>query len=470
MSPNKPRDRQQDRYQFITGRLSSQEQAWLELLTMPDEAQGPVDHECVISSSKQAQRMDGFGGAFSERSWQILMRVAKEKREEVMGALFSPQTGCGLEHGRIPIGANDFALDWYSHDEVPGDFSLHHFDIARDHLYLIPFIHAAQKYNPALRLWASPWSPPAWMKRNSHYACQSDPDRNDLPPDGQIDELSTAIRMEPAVLSAYADYFIRFLDAYRDQGVRIEAVHIQNEPNSCQVFPSCVWHPKDLEKFISNYLGPLMKQKFPDVELWLGTIERPDLDRILPLLENPDCCSYLGGVGFQWAGLSAIAPVHQRFPELALMQTETECGTGTNDWAAAAHTWQLIHRSLTDGVTRYMAWNLVLNPDGLSTWGWRQNTLITLEEETGEIRYNPEFYLFMHLSHFIRAGDHRLNTAPDLGQLLAFIREDGSIILTLFNPDSAAKSHRLIIDGHPHRLTLPPQSFMTTVWQKEPEP
>ena len=121
-------------------------------------------------TSRTGQTMEGFGGCFNELGWTSLKQLSEQDRESVLHELFDPVAGARFTYCRMPIGANDFATEAYSYDETDGDFDLKHFSIEHDRQTLIPFIHAAQRYQPKLRLWASPWTPPSWMKRNHFYA------------------------------------------------------------------------------------------------------------------------------------------------------------------------------------------------------------------------------------------------------------------------------------------------------------
>ncbi len=176
----------------------------------------------------------------------------------------------------MPVGANDFALKAYSYDETKDDFELKHFSIENDRATLIPFIHAAQRYQPKLRLWASPWSPPSWMKKNGFYAeaaAREGQKDNGIRPDQVGHEGEDMFLLEERYLRAYAKYFGRFIDAYGEQDIRVGMVMPQNEFNSAQNFPSCTWTPAGLAKFI-RYLGPEMSER--KVAVFFGTLERGD--------------------------------------------------------------------------------------------------------------------------------------------------------------------------------------------------
>jgi glucosylceramidase len=190
-----------------------------------------------VDSPKQP--IDGVGCCFNELGWTALSLLAPEERDGILRELFAPGVGANFTLCRMPVGANDFSRDWYSYDETDGDFDLRDHSIDHDRETLVPFIKAAQRHLPALRLWASPWSPPTWMKVNKHYAAALPPPgssvENGLRPDQVGHEGSDMFIIEDRYLRAYARYFARFVEAYRDEGIGIEMVMPQNEFNSAQV-------------------------------------------------------------------------------------------------------------------------------------------------------------------------------------------------------------------------------------------
>lgn len=389
-----------------------------------------TDSAIIIYPEKQQQTIDGFGGCFNELGWEALNLLNKEVKDEILKSLFDTIDGCRFNICRMPIGANDYAVDWYSLNETPDDFEMNHFSIERDRQRLIPYIKTALSYNPELMLWASPWCPPSWMKTNNHYACKADV-VNDLDVKGQGEEMHSQFRMEERYLTAYALYFSKFLTAYKNEGIDIYAIHVQNEPNSCQNFPSCIWEPSSLATFIGRYLGPELEKDAAGTEIWLGTIERPQIERIDTILNDKDAKEFITGVGFQWAGKDAIPLIGKKYPDVKLMQTETECGDGSNDWKAAEHTFALMKHYFNNGANAYMYWNMVLNESGKSQWGWKQNSMISVNSATREVSYNPEFYLMKHFSHFILPGAQKIECSdPDC---LVF-RNPGSLIIEYYNP------------------------------------
>ncbi len=409
-----------------------------------------------IYPEKEQQIIDGFGGCFNELGWEAINSLPESSQNEIYEALFDTEKGCDFNIFRMPIGANDYAVDWYSHNETIDDFEMANFSIDRDKQRLIPYINKAKTYDPNIKIWASPWCPPSWMKTNNNYACKPDV-VNDLKEEGRGVEMQTQFRMEEAYLSAYALYFSKFIQAYQKEGIDIYAVHVQNEPNSCQNFPSSIWKPSDLAILIGDYLGPKFAADSLNTEIWLGTIERPQIERVDSVLSNDKASQYIEGVGFQWAGKGAIPEVNKKYPDLKLMQTETECGNGSNDWAAAEHTFELMKHYFNNGANSYMYWNMVLNETGKSQWGWKQNSMITVDTENKKIAYNPEFYLMKHFSNHIEEGAYKIESSDK--NCLAFKNAD-SIVVIYYNEGTASKKSFKIGDNQ-FSFDLAEKSFNT---------
>jgi len=416
-----------------------------------------------LDITKTQQTVDGFGGCFNELGWEALGMVTPEEKQQILNDLFDTENGCKFNLCRMPIGANDYAVDWYSHNETDGDFAMENFSLARDKQRLIPYIKEAQKVNPEVKVWASPWCPPSWMKHSKHYACKSNPEFNDLPEEwSSTEELVSRFITEPQYFEAYALYFSKFIKAYKAEGIEIAAVHVQNEPNSAQNFPSCVWKPEDLGILIADYLGPKFKAEGLDTPIWLGTVERPQLERVQGVLEYKNAKDYVSGVGFQWAGKGAIEAVHATYPEMKLMQTETECGDGSNDWKAAEYTFNLMKHYFENGANSYMYWNMVLDETGKSQWGWKQNSMISIDSKTKKVVYNPEFYLMKHLSAYVKSGSVKLAASGDEKTTIAFYNEaDNNIVLLTYNDTDESKELNITVGEKVIKAVVEAKSFNT---------
>jgi glucosylceramidase len=300
------------------------------------------------------------------------------------------------------------------------------------------------------------------MKTNSHYACNPAV-VNDLKPEGAGMEDRTQFRMEEIYLKAYALYFSKYISAFRSEGIPVFSIHVQNEMNSCQNFPSCIWTAKDLSTFIGKYLGPQLRHDFSDVQIWYGTVERPSVEKIDTIMHDPETSGYISGIGFQWAGKLAIPAVHAKYPKLKLMQTETECGNGSNDWKSAEYTFSLMKHYFSNGAIIYSFWNPVLDETGKSQWGWKQNSMISIDSKTLAISYNPEYYLLKHFSSFIKPGARKLTAKGKFENLLAFRNPDGKLILVAENTEITSQMFRIRIGKKLIRAELAPESFNTMI-------
>ena len=420
-----------------------------------------------IDTGLQRQVVEGFGASFNEFGWVALSKLSAADRAEAMRLLFEPGAGLNLTLCRMPVGANDFSRDWYSYDEVDGDFALEHFSIANDEETLIPFIEAAKQYQPGLALWASPWSPPTWMKTNRHYAGAMprppfQTTENGLTPDQVLVEGTDGFIQDDVYFEAYARYFGRFIDAYAERGIRIGMVMPQNEFNSPQVFPSCTWTPEGLARFV-RHLGPEMAKR--DVAVFLGTLERPIERMVETVLADAEAGPHIAGVGVQWAGKGAVPYIHRAHPEMRIYQSEQECGDGRNDWRFVRYAWSLMRHFFDHGATAYMYWNMALEQGGISRWGWAQNSLVVVDGATGSYRLSHEYQLLKHVSHFVQPGARVVTTFSWSGyeQQLAFKNPDGSLVLVVHNDLGTELPYSVLIDGQALNVTLPADSFNTFV-------
>jgi glucosylceramidase len=406
------------------------------------------------TGKEQERKFLGFGGCFNELGWDALSVLSEADLNIVFAELFSPGKALSFELCRIPIGASDFARDWYSCNETASDFAMENFTVDRDKEALIPFIREAQKRQPTLKFFASPWSPPIWLKTPPIYNGGS-------------------LKQEPEVLKAYALYFLKFVRAYKNEGIPIDQVHVQNEPVSAQLFPSCLMSGEEMKRFVRDYLGPLFKKEGVDTEIWLGTLNGPETDKrfistsfnhyLNHILEDKKVREYVTGASYQWAGKYAVQRTRLAYPELPIMQTENECGDGLNSWEYASYVFDLFYHYLTNDVCAYIYWNMILAEDGKSTWGWKQNSLYTVNLATGQLTRTHEFYLMRHFSDFIHAGARRVElSGPFSGNSIAY-RCNGKLVLVIRNPFNREKCISVRDSSVAYSAILPADSFNTLV-------
>ena len=405
------------------------------------------------------QTIEGFGGAFNEKGWQALSVLDERQRREVMRRLFDPVEGLGFSVCRVPIGSSDFALDRYTLNETAGDFEMKHFSIDRDRRHLIPYIKEAMVFQPRLRLWASAWTPPTWMKDNRAFD-------------------SGAFLDDPKMYRAYALYLLKFIRAYRAEGLPIEAVAVQNEPGTLTDYPSCDWTPVQYLTFIRDYLGPLFHAEGLNNAIMLGTFNQPKLaGHALTVLTDPRARPLVAMAGMQWYSLAFMDQLKRAAPGLTVWQTETDCGNWhwqpdydpdkpQNDIAYASFTWEKIRDWLKAGVTVYELWNMVLDSGGKSIGSkraWPQNSAITVHPETREVRYTPMFGAIGSFAKFVRPGSRRVETEGTFTNVLAFADADGRVVVVLHNPNAVQEDIRVRIRDAVHLVEMPPLSFTTVV-------
>ncbi|MBN1608738.1 MAG: glucosylceramidase [Polyangiaceae bacterium] len=417
--------------------ISGQDDYWKTDATWTEVGSEPAD--VIVDDSSEAQIWEGFGGAFSERGWDCL--TTRSLRDEAMALLFGSD-GCRLAWGRIPIGANDYAMDRYTLDETVDDYSMSHFSLERDRQRLVPYVQAALAVKPDIRFWAVPWTPPTWMKTRQRTGNTASP----FDGGSMIDD--------DAVLSAYARYFVKFIQAYAKEGIPIDVVAPQNEPSYSQDYPSCVWTAALYTKFVGRYLGPAFDDAGVTTQLMLGTMSNKKVDpaTIDSVMADAAARGYVSIVGLQWGMLDVIANVRSK--GLPMWQTEHQCGnypweestyrpTAPNDHAYGVESWGLIRNWIKAGVSAYNAWHMVLDQVGAridATQQWAQNSLLVVDGS--QLIKTPTYYVFRHLSQFVVPGAKVVGTTG--GDALAFKNPDGSIVTVMYNRGTAKKSVVLV--------------------------
>lgn len=430
-------------------------------VAVADKAPGKA--QLIIRSDQPQQTFKGWGTCFNELPWDAYNLISDTEKRLFVKRLFNPNGDLRLQKGRLSVGANDYARDWYSCDEIntdSTDFEMKHFNIERDLTTIIPSIKLALAENPDMEFFASPWSPPTWMKTNKHYA-QKKTDTNGCP-FSVAPYFNDQFIDDARYYDAYCLYFDKFINAYKEQGISITSLAYQNEAYSNTPYPGCSWTAKTTGKFLADYLGPYMKKHQPGVKLIVGTMNTASMDVFEQILTTPNIAETMDAVGFQWEGGQAIKEVMRRHPDYEAIMTESECGYGSFDWKAAAHTFQLANHYLSNKVTTYYYWNAILKDNGISPWGWVQNALVQVTSSTKTPRYTAEYYAYKHYTHLIPAGSKIL--ACDENHLAtSALTPDGNIILVVGNDGSAEKTLTVDVDGRYMTLTLPAKSFSSYV-------
>ena len=443
----------------------------------------------TVNDTSTAQTWVGFGGAFNELGWSYLTSTAMQT--QALTLLFSATAGANFAWGRVPIGASDYAMNRYTDDDPSSnndptpnssgstrpaaDTSLTNFSTTRDTQKLIPYIQAAQAVNPNLRFWASPWTPPIWMKTGYDTASGAPSGGNAVKPsyyDGG------SMVNSSANLTAYAQYYTKWVQAYKAQGINIEVVSPQNEPGYQQNYPSCLWDSATYTAWVGQYLGPAMKTL--GVNVMLGTLSNnssgQDETTANAVLANATAKGFLTVAGVQWGVLDDVVN-GTTFGGLPIWATEHKCGNypwnpsgypaynstqAPNDQAYGVESWGYIRNAITKGkVVAYNAWNMVLDKTGLgidTSRDWKQDALLVAN--SGTVTATPAYYVFRHFSQYVVPGAVVVGTSG--GDAVAFKNPDGSLVAAMYNSGSAA-TYIVKIGGKMLQFAMPANGWATVV-------
>lgn len=436
-------------------------------ITMGDSA--PAGAPTIrIDPSTTYQTMLGMGASLEHTTCANLWRLSPEKRAEVMARLVSPEHGIGMNTMRICIGTPDFTGEpWYSYNDRPAgekDPKLEHFSIEKDQTYILPVLKLALEKNPDLRFFATPWSPPGWMKTS--------------------DDLIGG-HLYPRYYKAYAQYFVKFIRAYEAEGIPIHAVTVQNEPGvnkrddvKSWWYPSCqwslvededTWWPVNREimglperDFIRDHLGPAFESAGIATKIWCFDHNFNNLWYPRNILSDPEAAQYVEGTAFHpYVGDPAsMGALKQEFPEKSVYLTEgsTFGLEGASKIIAYLRNW----------ASTYNAWVLITDTHGEPNNGPFEatQTCITLNADTLEVRYNFDYYMYGHFMKFIQRGAVRIDSGealPDLDHV-AFRNPDATTVLVAVNHADAAAQIAVATGDSPFNATVPPGSLATFRW------
>ncbi len=408
----------------------------------------------TVDDTTTYQTMAGFGAAMTDTSaWLISTKLSATNHTQLMNALFSPTNGIGMSWVRVPMGASDFSATGqpYSYDDMPAgqtDPTLAHFSVAHDLSYIIPDLKEAAQLNPSLKLMANPWSPPGWMKAN-----------------GQMSNVNGSGTLLSSSYAPLADYFVKFLQAYAAQGVNIYAITPQNEPGYSGSYPNMNFSEANEAAFLANNLGPALSQAgLHPVVLGVDFNTNVMSNFGIPLLNDAAAAQYLAGTAWHcYAGnLGALGTMHNSFPAKDVY--ETECSSGiapqstvetfiqsTRNWAKAATMWNIAEDT---------------NNGPVISGGCSACTpMVTINQSTGAITYNLDYYAIGHFSKFVVPGAQRIasTTTASINDV-AFRNPDGSEVLVVDNTSSAQQSFTTSWHGQSFTDSLPAKAIATYTW------
>jgi glucosylceramidase len=438
----------------------------------------------TVNDSSASQTWEGFGGAFNEKGWQYLQSLSQSDQDRAMKLLFGTD-GAHFAMGRIPMGSSDYAVTRYTCDEGSADTSMANFNTTEDEKYLIPYIKAALAVRSDIKFWASPWTPPTWMKTGPYMTNAETTNQTTTSNFDSGNMADTA-----ANLTAYAQYFAKFVAAYKTAGINISTVAPQNEPDYALCYPSCLWTSALYTKFVGQYLGPALNGT--GVDIMLGTLSNNSSGKDEAIATAALADSTAKGLfkvaGVQWGVLDDLNSGSFSVGGLPIWATEHKCGnypfgqsscgtSGTsscpsyngtqapNDQAYGVESWNYIRNAITKGgVTAYNAWNMVLDTVGKGNdtcRDWNQDALLTVNTSSKALNVTPAYCVFRHFSQFVDVGAKRVATSG--GDAVAFKNPDGHIVAVMFNSGSANSSYVVSIGGQKLQFSVPAAGWATVV-------
>ncbi|MDR6642258.1 glucosylceramidase [Luteibacter sp. 1214] len=430
-------------------------------VAMTEATSSPAD--IVIDSDVAYQSIVGFGAAMTDSSaWLLHNTLGEVQRDALMKELYGSPPGLNFNMMRLTIGASDFSPHFYTLDDLPfgaTDPDLKHFNVAENIPDLIPVVQESLAINPGLRIVASPWSAPVWMKTSENLI------------GGELLETYEG---------AYADYLVRYVDAYRRHGIPIYALTLQNEPRFSPIsYLAMPMSPQTRARIIGRYLGPKLAGRSPRTRIleWDHNWSHPE--EPLAVLGDPDAAPYVDGVAWHCyeGSQHEQGTVHRAHPDKDTFITE--CSGG--DWPLSMNGELLwFTRNLLVTGTRQWArgviyWNLALDENHGPHFGGCAacKGVITVDSTTGRVSRNDEYYALGHFSRFVLPGAVRIksnDTDAEMGLAnVAFRNEtDGSIVLVLVNIRTEARTVSVVEGGRRFEYRMPAESVGTFVWNPEP--
>ncbi len=419
---------------------------------LPVQASNPSLPSLWTDETVQFQTMQGFGGAFTESAAVTWLHLDQAARKALLDAYFNQNTGHGYTFCRVHMNSCDFSLGNYAHVEQAGDTELLSFNIERDQQALLPFIKAALSVaQQPIKLLASPWSPPGWMKSN-----------------GQMNHGGSLL---PQCRSAWAQCYVQFIQAYEAQGVPIWGISVQNEPAAVQVWDSCIYSAEQERDFIRDYLGPALHDAgLAHIHIVLWDHNRDLMvERASVAYRDPMAARYIWGTGFHWYGqdhFDHVQRTHDAWPAKQLLFTEgcQEGGPHLNSWALGERYARSMIQDINHWTVGWIDWNLLLNEQGGPNHVGNlcsAPVMVNTVQAAPTIEFQSSYYYLGHFARFVKHGAKRILCAASEQaiELTAFVNTDESIVAVALNRTDAAIEFNLKLRGQSYTTALPAHSI-----------
>ena len=438
---------------YVTSKDDSSKRISLSPIEELSKDTANIKSKITIEPKNQRQEILGFGGSFTEASSSIYKELDKEKKEEIIESYFG-KNGNKYSMARTHINSCDFSLGNYAHVEDENDLELKTFSLERNKISLIPMINdALKKRKNKIKIMASPWSPPAWMKTTG--------------------EMNFGGKLKSEYRDTWADYYCKFIENCEKENVPIWGLSIQNEPEAKQTWDSCLYTAEEERDFIKDHLGPsLEKHNLLDRKVIIWDHNRDVMvERARTVLSDPDAAKYVWGTGFHWYcgdHFDNVQKVHDEFPDKQLIFTEgcQEGGPHIGSWDLGERYATSIINDLNRWTVAWIDWNLILNEQGGPNHvGNYCSAPIIVDTRSQDLLYQSSYYYIGHFSRFILPGDKIINSknTNDIVDVLSSIN-DQNIVNTVIQNKNESRVEINYYRGNVNSVfSIPGRSIVTVV-------
>jgi glucosylceramidase len=423
----------------------------------------PIESEVsvFVNPQKQYQTFIGIGGAITDASAEVFAKLSSDKQQEFLNAYFNKENGIGYSLARTTIHSCDFSSGSYTY-VTEGDKELKSFSIQHDKQFKIPLIKKAiETAGGKLLLYASPWSPPAYMK-----------DNNTMLKGGKL---------LPEYYQSWANYFTKFVKTYENDGMPIWGVTLQNEPMATQKWESCIYTAEEERDFLKNFLGPTMEREgLGDKKIVVWDHNRDLIShRANTIFSDPEAAKYAWGIGFHWyetwAGgdpmFENVENVHESFPDKQILFTEGCAESFSSDgyqrWKNGERYGKSMINDFNNGTVGWTDWNILLDetggPNHVQNFCFAP---IHADTKTNDIIYTPSYYYIGHFSKFIRPDAKRISTACSRSHLLStsFVNDNNQVVTVVMNQSDIKIKYQLYVGNSAVEVVIPPHAIQSVLY------
>lgn len=395
------------------------------------------------------QELIGFGGAFTEAAGFAYSKLNDNKKKELLDDYFSSQ-GLNYSMGRLPIGSSDFSIKSYSYSKKS---DLSDFSIDKDKEFLLPLLKDALNKR-SLKLLASPWSPPSFMKSTKL--------------------LTLGGKLSNKYMQTWADYLVKYINTYNQEGINIDYMTVQNEPNAIQIWESCLYSPEEEINFVINYLYYSFVKNNINTKIFIWDHNKEKLfTRAMTELKSKEALDAISGIAFHWYTgdhFENIELTHDAFPDKLLFHTEGCTGYSKFNQDEEVQNGEMyahdILGDLNAGINAFLDWNLVLDHKGGPNHKKNYcNSPIMLTEDNSSFIKNLTYYYIGHFSKFIKPQSKRIafSRYTDKIEITSFKNNDGSIAVVLLNKNDTNYQYNLCIGDNVIHDNLDSHAIVTLV-------